>query len=166
MNKHWAHRVNVNKAAGLVHGFRSGLEQKNAKFLEDRGIPVLFELLRIPYLVPEKTHKYTPDFELPNGIIPETKGLFENNDRAKHLLIRAQFPELDIRFVFTNPEAKLYKGSSTTYAMWCTKNGFKYAKGLIPEEWINEPGPTKKPAEVIKAGPHPSFLTVGAKRAA
>jgi hypothetical protein len=81
---------------------------------------------------------YTPDFVLDNGIIIETKGRFIPSDRSKHLRIREQHPDLDIRFVFSNPNARLYKGSKSTYASWCEKYGFKYAKEKIPVEWIKE----------------------------
>lgn len=64
--------------------------------------------------------------------------MFETADRKKHLLIREQYPHLDIRFVFQNPNNKLYKGSKTTYAMWCEKYGFKYATKLIPTAWFKE----------------------------
>lgn len=153
MNKHWAHRVNVNKEAGLAHGFRSGLEAENARVIEAAGHPVVFEQLKVPYLVPEKGHKYTPDFRLPNGILVETKGLFANNDRAKHLLVKAQYPGLDIRLVFSSPGARLYKGSPTTYALWAESHGFLWAKKVIPLGWLLEPGPTRSPEDVIKAGP-------------
>jgi len=64
------------------------------------------------------------------------------SDRVKHLLIREQHPELDIRFVFSNSGNKLGKKSSTTYAQWCDKYGFKYADGFIPVEWTKEKGDT------------------------
>ena len=60
---------------------------------------------------------YTPDFELPNGIIIESKGRFVAADRKKHLLVQKQHPELDIRFVFSNSKAKISKGSKTTLCM-------------------------------------------------
>lgn len=119
-------------------GFRSGLEEKIAKQLEAAGIPVVFEQYSVKYEIPASGHVYTPDFVLPNGIIIEGKGLFEADDRKKHLLIKQQYPELDIRFVFSNPLTKLYKGSKTTYAMWCVKYGFQFAKKLIPAEWFKE----------------------------
>lgn len=59
-------------------------------------------------------------------------------DRKKHLLIRKQRPDLDIRFVFDNPNSRTSKQAKMTYAKWCDKHGFLYAKKLIPEEWINE----------------------------
>jgi hypothetical protein len=87
---------------------------------------------------PATQHIYTPDFRLPNGIFIETKGRFVLEDRKKHLLIKQQSPELDIRFVFQNAKNKLRKGSKTTYADWCTKNGFQYCEGTIPSEWLAE----------------------------
>lgn len=73
-----------------------------------------------------------------NGIIIEAKGLFEIEDRQKHLLVKQQYPNLDIRFVFQNSNNKIYKGSKTTYADWCKKNGFKFANKLIPASWFTE----------------------------
>lgn len=116
--------------------FRSGLEYRVAKELEDNGFTYEYEKLRIKYQ--RKPSTYTPDFELHNGIIIEGKGRFISSDRAKHLLIKEQRPELDIRFVFSNSSSKLYKGSNSTYASWCEKHGFLYADKLIPKDWLNE----------------------------
>lgn len=121
------------------YGYRSGLEEVISKQLKDLGVTFKYEEMKIKYSVNEE-RSYTPDFhELPNGIIVETKGRFTAQDRKKHLLIKQQHPELDIRFVFSNSNAKIVKGSKTTYGMWCTKNGFIYADKLIPEEWLNDP---------------------------
>jgi len=117
-------------------GFRSGLEDKIAKQLTEAGVAYEYETTKIQYVVPESVHKYTPDFVLPNGIIVETKGRFTLPDRKKHLLIQKQRPDLDIRFVFSNSKTKISKGSKTSYADWCTKNGFIYADKEIPEEWL------------------------------
>lgn len=87
---------------------------------------------------PAKKRKYTPDFVLPNGIIVETKGLFDTADRQKHLWLQEQHPDLDIRFVFSNSKQKIRKGSPTSYAMWCERNGFQYADKLIPIPWLKE----------------------------
>jgi|TARA_R100000951_G_scaffold18342_2_gene14706 hypothetical protein len=130
-------KVKVRQRA-LRAGYRSGLEQDTAKFLKKRGIGFTYEELKIKWVDP-KTKTYTPDFVLDNGIIIETKGRFISPDRAKHLAVRSQYPELDIRFVFTNSKSKLYKGSKTTYGMWCNKYDFKYADRYIPEAWLKEP---------------------------
>tara|TARA_R110000803_G_scaffold51064_4_gene105727 strand:- start:326 stop:721 length:396 start_codon:yes stop_codon:yes gene_type:complete len=119
-----------------VGAYRSGLEKVTDTWLKDRGVPVKYETFKIEYTQPPKNRAYTPDFLLPNGVIIETKGLFTVGDRMKHLWVKSQHPKLDIRFVFSNSRAKIYKGSKTTYAMWCKKNGFKYADKEIPESWL------------------------------
>ncbi|UHX60258.1 endonuclease I [Ralstonia phage vRsoP-WF2] len=124
----------------LKYGFRSGLEEKIAADLTSKGAGFTYEELTIPYVKPAKPSKYTPDFDLlKNGIIVESKGRFLTEDRAKHLLVKAQHPDLDIRFVFSNSKAKINKRSPTTYAMWCEKNGFAYADKSVPEAWLKEP---------------------------
>lgn len=121
--------------AGFKYGYRSGLEDRISKQLKSLSVPVKYEEMKIKYAINE-VRTYTPDFELPNGIIIESKGRFVVADRKKHLLIKKQYPELDIRFVFSNSRAKINKGSKTTYGMWCDKHGFLYADKLIPKEWI------------------------------
>ena len=122
----------------LKHGFRSGLEETVSKALKEAGVPFTYEKKKIRYIKPASEHQYTADFELDNGIIIETKGRFMIQDRKKHLLIKRQHPHLDIRFVFSNSNQKLNKGSRTTYAQWCVKNGFLYADKEIPVHWLKE----------------------------
>jgi hypothetical protein len=122
---------------GMKHGYRSGLEDRISEQLKGLAVPFKYEEFKIKYEVHE-TRTYTPDFELPNGIIIESKGRFVSADRKKHLLVKKQHPELDIRFVFSNSNAKISKGSKTSYGDWCTKNGYLYADKLIPEQWIKE----------------------------
>ena len=119
----------------IKHGWRSGLEERVAKELSESGIKYEYESMKIRYDVSE-TRTYTPDFILPNGIIVETKGRFVAADRKKHLLIQKQFDYFDIRFVFQNARAKLFKGAKSTYSQWCDKHGFLWAQGSIPEEWL------------------------------
>lgn len=121
----------------LKYGYRSGLEEKISDQLKSLGVPFQYESFKIQYEVHE-TRSYTPDWKLPNGIIIESKGRFVLEDRKKHLLIKKQYPDLDIRFVFSNSKTKIRKGSPTSYGDWCKKNGFLYADKLIPEEWIKE----------------------------
>jgi hypothetical protein len=120
-------------------GFHSGLELDLSKQIKAAtGKPANYEGGKIEYVKPERKAKYTWDFKLPNGIIIESKGRFVTADRQKHLLIKAQHPAIDLRFVFNNPNSRISKTSATTYAMWCEKNGFQYSKGLIPESWFTE----------------------------
>lgn len=125
------------KMIGKKYGFRSGLEEKVGDQLKKLYGSVDYETQKIKYTLNE-VRTYTPDFKLPNGIIIETKGRFTPDDRKKHLLIKEQYPDLDIRFVFSNSNNKIRKGSKTSYADWCTKNGFLYTDKLIPEEWLKE----------------------------
>lgn len=122
----------------IANGYRSGLEEKVADQLAQAGLPAEYEQHALKYTKPEKQHKYIPDFVLPGNIVIETKGRFLTEDRQKHKLIKAQYPELDIRFVFSNSKQRISKQSKTTYAQWCTDNGFKYADKVVPKEWIDE----------------------------
>lgn len=119
--------------------YRSGLEDQVAAFLSDKQKEIRYEQLKIEW-ADFRYRTYTPDFVLDNGIIVETKGKFDVDDRHKHLEIKKQHPELDIRFVFSNSNAKLYKGSKTTYAEWCEKNGFLWAHRVVPLTWLKERG--------------------------
>lgn len=118
--------------------YRSGLEDNIVQQLKKGGVPFDYEKYKINYVVPVSNHHYTPDFILQNGIIIEAKGLFEVADRTKHLLIKNQYPNLEIRFVFSNPNQKINKKSKTSYADWCTKHGFKYSSKIIPLEWLQD----------------------------
>lgn len=135
--------------------YRSGLEEKIQKQLAEAKIKVQYEPGRIPYEATPKT--YTPDFVLPNGIVIETKGYFLPADRTKHLAIKAQHPNIDLRFIFQNPKQRLNKTSHTTYEAWCVQHGFIYAAKWIPQTWLNEPpDPTKIAAvqEVLRHTKH------------
>ena len=129
-------KKNNSKWVAKKYGFKSGLEENISNQIASKGIEVKYESEKVAYIIPASEHTYNPDFKLPNGIIIETKGRFVIADRKKHLLVKQQHPELDIRFVFTNSKNKINKKSKTTYADWCEKNGFKYADKEIPEEWF------------------------------
>ena len=129
----------TSKQVGLQYGFRSGLEESIAKKLTSQGVSFTFEELVLLYTKPQRESKYTPDFVLSNNIIIESKGRFVTADRQKHILVKAQHPDKDIRFVFSNSRSRITKLSSTTYGDWCNKHGFQYADREIPIEWTKEP---------------------------
>ena len=129
--------VKKSNAIGIKYGYRSGLEDRISEQLKSLNVPFKYEEFKIQYEVNE-IRTYTPDFELPNGIIIESKGRFVAADRKKHLTVKRQYPKLDIRFVFSNSKAKINKGSKTSYAEWCQRHGYLYADKLIPEQWIKE----------------------------
>ena len=130
-----------NKVA-IKHGLRSGLEDTINNSLNQAKKIFGYETEKISYIQPETKHTYTPDFILNKKsgkkLYIETKGRWVKTDRLKFDLIFKQYPDIDIRFVFQNPNAKLYKGSKTTYAQYCDKKGWKWAKKEIPNEWLEE----------------------------
>ena len=136
-------RLMATKRRHLKRTYRSGLEEEAAAFLKSRQKKVEYEKLKIEW-EDLKYRTYTPDFELDNGIIIETKGLFSSADRRKHVEIQRQHPTLDIRFVFSNANAKLYKGAKSRYCDWCEQKGFKWAHRVIPEGWLLEKGNRSK----------------------
>lgn len=129
----------MKKIHGIKNGYRSGLEELVGNQLSANNIEFKYEdkASKIKYIKPASNHTYNPDFPF-GEIIIETKGRFVTADRQKHLLIKEQHPSLDIRFVFSNPNAKISKKSNTTYADWCKKYGFKFATKYIPADWLEE----------------------------
>jgi len=116
------------------HGYRSDFELSIAATLAKKNIKFTYESEKIDYV---RHSTYIPDFAINNFFI-EAKGRLTTADRGKHLLIKKQHPELDIRFLFMRAENKLYKGSKTTYSGWCERYGFMWCQGFIPQEWFNE----------------------------
>jgi hypothetical protein len=129
------------------------LEGTVAKQIERAKVSYEYESkdYSIPYLVPASNHVYLPDFVLNTSsgkvIYLEAKGIWDYNDRYKHLLIRKQHPDLDIRFVFLRAGNRIRKGSRTTYRDICEGRGrgnfkgceWKYGDGgKIPQGWLTE----------------------------
>ena len=86
-------------------------------------------------------HSYQPDFKLVTKtgkeIFIETKGYFTAADRSKLQRVRDTH-SIDLRLVFMNENNRLNKSSTTTYAMWCDKHGFKWSSKSVPKEWTDE----------------------------
>jgi hypothetical protein len=118
-------------------GFRSGLEQVIDQQLRKKKVEYKYEPKDQKVTYVPKVRTYLPDFVLTNGVILEVKGRLTSADRVKHLLIKAQHPELDIRFVF-QVDNKISRVSTTRYSDWCDKHGFQYCFIDIPEEWFND----------------------------
>lgn len=132
--------------------YRSGLESNLAKDLKKSKVNFLYEPEegKIEWILPATKHLYTLDFwvENKNGKIfgIETKGIWDYEDRFKHLIIKKLYPELDIRFIFTRSASRTSKGSRQTYADICNGKGrgafsgvtWKYADKKIPKEWLTE----------------------------
>ena len=133
-------RVRISKYVEL----KSGLEEAVYKFLNNNNCMFVYEGIKIAYSSPETKKTYTPDFPISKcNIIVETKGAFQSADRKKMKLIKAQHPEFDIRFIFSNSKTKIGKKSKTTYGKWCELFGFKYhcvqsTKLPFPKDWLSE----------------------------
>jgi len=120
---------------------RSKLEENFEYLLNDLEVQYKYEDTKLTYTVPESKHTYLIDWSLPNNIYVETKGyLSDHKERSKYLLIKEQYPNLDLRFVFMDCN-KLCGGAKYTHGTWATKNGFKYCSIKdydTIKEWVNE----------------------------
>jgi len=124
--------------AKKISDTRSGYERKLWKFLEANEVSFEYESLSIPYTVPVKKRRYTPDFILASGIYVEAKGKLDAKSREKMQLVLEQHPELDIRILLMR-DNKISKQSKTRYSDWCKKVGLKYhvsENGEIPADWM------------------------------
>ena len=127
-------------ATARKYGYRSGLELKVSDYLKELKIDFLYEQVKIEW--EDLAYRtYTPDFVLSDGIIIETKGMFTAADRRKHLAIKKQHPELDIRFVFENSRRKLRKGAKSSFSTalstidsfhFCAFEGYKLGVLILP----------------------------------
>lgn len=116
--------------------YKSKFEETTAQQIAAAGHDVRYEENIIRYVRPERKSSYKPDFSF-DGFYIEAKGRFLVDDRTKHLLLKEQRPDVEVRFVFTNAHAKI-TGTKTTYAQWCDKHGFKWAHKTVPADWLNK----------------------------
>lgn len=122
--------------------FKSKLEQTvwnkaHNKIKRRRNKPKFsYESRKVPYVL-VKNYVIDMLIERPNGTetIVEIKGYLRPEDRTKMIAVKKLNPELDIRFVFAS-DNKLNKRSRTRYSDWARKNGFPYAIGEIPSDWM------------------------------
>ena len=114
--------------------FKSKLEISVAELLDKVGCKYVYEGEQVPYTI---QHTYNPDFILLNGIMLETKGYWDSEDRRKIKAVIRDNPHLDLRMVFQAPFNKISKKSKTTYAQWCEKHNIKWAAvHAIPIDWL------------------------------
>jgi hypothetical protein len=116
--------------------YRSNFEAEIGRALYERGIDFKYEPNKIPYQ--PKSKVYIPDFYVPdNNFYIEVKGRLLQSDRVKHVLIKDQHPDLEVKFLFQNANQKIYKGSKTTYASWADRHGFEWSEKRLQTEWFN-----------------------------
>jgi len=97
--------------------------------LKAKKIRFKYESEKIPYLI---SGHYTPDFIVTTRsgkIYVETKGHFRPEAKRKMVAVKKLNPKLDIRILFYS-----YNKSNEK---WCIKNGFPFAIGDIPEDWLS-----------------------------
>lgn len=123
---------------------RSGYEGKVCLALDRAGVEYTYESEKIPYVVPETTKRYLPDFSVitKSGKIIriEAKGRWLSNDRVKLKMVIQQNPDLNLRLLFQRDQA-IRKGSKTLYSMAAEKMGIVWAvsaTGVPPQRWLEE----------------------------
>ena len=108
---------------------RNKFETTIYKQLKKAKVNFKYESEKIPYVL---AGHYIPDFifTTPTGrVLVECKGYFRPEAKRNMLAVKRQHSELDIRILFYS--------RNKTYIKWADKNGFKWAVGTIPEEWLN-----------------------------
>lgn len=133
---------------------RSKFEKDVAEWLTRKKVKYKYEDETFQYFVPvrggrciscnrtktEKSHWYTPDFFLPNGVIIEAKGKFAQTDRRK---VERTIKEhgVDIRMLFLrNNLIGRKQHTSTRYSDWCDQRGIKWSlwpTDKIPQDWLD-----------------------------
>ena len=107
---------------------RNKFEKKIYASLKRRKVSFKYESCRFAYVLAKH---YIPDFivETPLGLVYiELKGYLRPEHKAKMIAVKRQHPEIDLRLLFYAPKKDQIK--------WAEKNGFKYAVGSIPSDWL------------------------------
>src|ERR1700752_1667671 len=118
-----------------MSSYKSGFERTIAAQLSHSGVGWDYEKVQLPYTL---VGVYNPDFRLlKSGILIETKGLLDRESKRTMVAVKKAHPQLDIRFLFMQADKKV-PGSKQTHGEWARKNGFPFAEGTIPQEWLEE----------------------------
>lgn len=97
----------------------SGLERRlHKKALKDWE----YEPFQVQY---ELISGYTPDF-VKEGIWIEAKGFFRPGDQRKYIAVQEQYPDIEIVFIFSDPDKPVRRGAKMTMGRWCEVKGFRY----------------------------------------
>ena len=108
---------------------RNRFEKKIDLQLRRAKVQFTYEGEKIAYIL---ARHYIPDFIIitPLGrVYVEAKGYLRPEHKAKLIAVKKQHPNLDLRILFYADTKKNTK--------WASKNGFKFAVGTIPKEWLS-----------------------------
>lgn len=128
--------------------YRGNLQETMASVLKRHRLTFKYETDKLSYVVPAVTVELGVEFsvELKRG---QTVGVFivehfTHNRMTALAAVKEQQPDLDIRIIFSNPEATLIN-SHTTYGEWCDERGIQWAQARyraeiksVIERWIRE----------------------------
>jgi hypothetical protein len=107
---------------------RNAFEKEIEKQLKTAKVRFSYEPERIPYVV---AGHYICDWVVwtPLGkVYIETKGYLRPESKRKMIAVKRQHPEIDLRILFyENRKAQI---------KWAERNGFRYAIGKIPDDWL------------------------------
>ena len=141
--------------AGTDGPYRTDFEQRIADQLTTKGVVFDYEPTRLRYTDRHGQQRITrPDFYLSArsndpqlGMFVESKAYLSRQQALRYESIKASRSEVDLRFVFENPQRPIDKltikddcGNITniTYAEWADLHGFKWAAEAIPNAWLKE----------------------------
>lgn len=125
----------------LLAGFRSKFELDFSKKIKSIHKKAEYEADKIPYIVPQQTKNYIPDWKIAPKTYIETKGLFSSTDRKKIILVLLHNPGIKLYLLFQNSKLTISKKSKTTYGDWADKNNIEWSdiKNITKwRKWFNE----------------------------
>jgi hypothetical protein len=135
--------------------YRTEFEATTAMRLIRRNISFEYEPARLRYTDKNGRKRITqPDFHLKpksndphGGMFVEAKSLLKNDHLSRYELLREQRPDLDIRFIFEQPDRTIShfgvadgegQTRAVSYSEWADMNGFKWSGEAIPNALLNE----------------------------
>jgi hypothetical protein len=135
--------------------YRTEFEATTADYLLSQNISFEYEPARLHYKDSDGRKRIAqPDFHLKpksndphGGMFVEAKSLLKHDHLPRYELLKEQRPDLDIRFVFEEPDRTIShfgvvddegQTRAVSYAEWADMNGFKWAGETVPAAWIKE----------------------------
>lgn len=113
---------------------RNKFEAEIYKQLKKAKVSFKYESEKVSYLI---AGHYVPDFVITRSdgtkIYIETKGYFRPESKRKMVAVKKLHPSLDLRILFYPFKSKKQEAQ---YIKWAVKNGFMYAVGEVPKDWL------------------------------